>query len=285
MLPEGFVFSQSSLQDYVDCARRFQLRYLEGCRWPAPETTDALELEQLMQKGHALHRLLRQLYSGVPLAILEGLARSDPTLDRWLTNYRTSAPENLPDVVREAELTLSTALSLQDPAHISCRIEARYDLVAGKPGERWVIVDWKTGNRRQSRSWLAERLQTRVYPFVLVRAGAVLNDGLPIAPSQVEMVYWFAEFPVQPERLVYDDQRFAADAAYLDRLVNEIAERTRAPDAFPRTEERRLCRYCVYRSLCWDDVQAALLSDAVDAEWMEPAAEEIDLESIVPIPF
>ena len=45
-LPEGFRFSQSSLQDYVDCRRRFQLRYLQNLAWPALQSEPALENER-----------------------------------------------------------------------------------------------------------------------------------------------------------------------------------------------------------------------------------------------
>ena len=34
-LPANFTFSQSSLQAYVDCARRFWLAYVEQLPWPA----------------------------------------------------------------------------------------------------------------------------------------------------------------------------------------------------------------------------------------------------------
>jgi len=34
-LPAPFTFSQSSLQDYYDCPRRFELRYLSRLIWPA----------------------------------------------------------------------------------------------------------------------------------------------------------------------------------------------------------------------------------------------------------
>jgi len=275
-LPEGFVFSQSSLQDYRDCARRFQLRYLEHCRWPAPETADGLEFERHMQRGHAFHRLMRQLYSGVPRPALEKTARSDVDLARWWANHQAAPPRELPGKVREAEVALSVAVA-------GYRLAARYDLLAGVPEQRWVIVDWKTSQRRSTRSWLGGRLQTRIYPFVLVQAGAALNGGVPIRPQQVEMVYWFAEFPAQPESFAYDDEAYAADAALLEGLVGEIE--ARPEDAFAKTEDRRLCRYCVYRSLCWEDVEAGLLAEFEDIEGVEAALEEVDLESIAPIPF
>ena len=40
-LPDDFHFSQGSLQDYVDCQRRFQLRYLMKLAWPAVDAEPA----------------------------------------------------------------------------------------------------------------------------------------------------------------------------------------------------------------------------------------------------
>jgi hypothetical protein len=111
----------------------------------------------------------------------------------------------------------------------------------------------------------------------------MFNQGEPIAPQRVEMLYWFAEFPAQSERFSYSEEQFAADAAFLADLVYEIA--TRPEEVFPKTEQRRLCRYCVYRSLCWTDVEAGLLAEAEELEAVEAALEDLDLESIAPIPF
>jgi len=275
-LPEGFVFSQSSLQDYVDCPRRFQLRYLQHCRWPGPETAGAMEFERKMALGHAFHRLMRQLHAGLPMELLEAVAHGDSCLSRWWSNYLSSPPQGLPDEMRLPETTLSAALD----GH---RVEARYDLLAGDRGGRWVIVDWKTGQRRSRRKQLGERLQTRIYPWLLVNAGATLNGNAPIASDQVEMLYWFAEFPVQPERFAYSAQKLAEDGVFLEGLICEI--RGRSEDVFPLTENERLCRYCVYRSLCREDVQAGPLSEWEIEEAAETGLEDVDLESIAPIPF
>ena len=282
-LPEGFTFSQSSLQDYVDCPRRFELRYVLQCAWPAPETADALELEQAMRRGHAFHRLLRQFHAGLPAPSLTATAAGDPHLSRWWANYLASPPQDLPDVLREPELTLSAPV-------YSYRVEARYDLLAAEPGARWVIVDWKTGQRRTPRPWLRRRLQTRIYPFLLVRAGATLNGGVPPPAEQVTMLYWFADFPLQPERFGYSPAQYSADEAYLDALVKQITGQVRDGDAkgspaLAKTEDLRQCRYCVYRSLCWDDVQAGTMADRDDSEPAAPELDDLDVDSIAPIPF
>lgn len=275
-LPDGYVFSQTSLQDYVDCPRRFQLRHIGRCRWPAPETADALEFERRMDRGSAFHRLMRQLHTGLPAEVLEPVAKSDPCLSRWWSNYVHTPPHELPDEVRLAETTLSAGVG-------TYRVEARYDLLAGKREGRWVIVDWKTGQSRSRRTWLAQRMQTRIYPLVLVQAGATLNGNVPVSPDQVEMLYWFAEFPLQPERFDYSPKKLADDSAFLGQLIREIDGRSE--DIFPLTENEPLCQYCVYRSLCHDNVQAGPLDAWEDEDRVDADLEGVDWESIAPIAF
>ena len=59
-LPVGFMFSQGSLQDYTDCARRFRLRYLDRLAWPAAVAEPADEYELQAAEGAAFHRLVHQ---------------------------------------------------------------------------------------------------------------------------------------------------------------------------------------------------------------------------------
>jgi hypothetical protein len=274
-LPEGFAFSQSSMQDYRDCPRRFELRYVERRRWPAPKTSDALEFERWMQQGYAFHRLMTRFHSGIPAATLEAALRGDEVLQRWWVSYRQSPLASLPDEVKFAELALSTRL-------LNYRLEARFDLLTGQRGGRWAIVDWKTGHHRAARSWWAQRLQTHVYPFVLVRAGDTVNGGQPILASQIQMLYWFAQFPTQQEVFHYDEETYRADEGAFSSLVLEIEGRVEG--SFPKTEDRRRCRYCVYRSLCWGDVEAGPFANVDDTEAPQEW-QEVDLEQIVAIPY
>jgi hypothetical protein len=275
-LPEGFVFSQSSMQDYHDCPRRFQLRYLEHRRWPAPKTSDALESERRMNLGSAFHRLMTRFHSGIPAKALEVTLGTDQMLRRWWDSYRQSPPPGLPHDVVFPEIALSTRL-------LNYRLEARFDLLSGQRGRAWAILDWKTGRHRGPRNWWARRLQTHVYPFVLVWAGATLNGGEPIIASQVQMLYWFAQFPMQPEVFQYDEQTCRSDERMLQDMVMEIEGRSEGE--FPKTTDQRRCRYCIYRSLCWADVRAGPSRDIVDDGDFEVWQEEINLEQIAAIPY
>jgi hypothetical protein len=67
------------------------------------------------------------------------------------------------------------------------------------------------------------------------------------------MVYWFAAFPDQPERLPYNRTQHEADGRFLASLMADLAAAGDGadPDAdFPLTEDVTRCRFCAYRSLC-----------------------------------
>ena len=69
-LPPDFHFSQGNLQDYSDCPRRFQLRYLLELAWPAVEAEPADEFETRIRDGEAFHRMVQQHVLGVLPATL-----------------------------------------------------------------------------------------------------------------------------------------------------------------------------------------------------------------------
>jgi CRISPR/Cas system-associated exonuclease Cas4 (RecB family) len=254
-LPPEFQFSQGSLQDYVDCPRRFQLRYVLRLAWPAPVAEPMLTYEQHMHDGEAFHRLVHQHILGLsPERLSLCVQPEQEDLYRWWDNYRSTAPARLPGS-RYPELGLSAALG--DGDH---RLGARYDLVIFNPGREAVIFDWKTASARPRRSALALRLQTRVYRYLLVRAGSALNGYLPLVPEQVRMVYWFAEFPDDPETFEYDARQYGVDEAYLADLLRQIA--ACGDQDLATTADARACAYCVYRSLCERGTRAGEVSQA-----------------------
>jgi CRISPR/Cas system-associated exonuclease Cas4 (RecB family) len=143
-----------------------------------------------------------------------------------------------------------------------------------------VIFDWKTSRKRPRRKWLAGRPQTRLYPYLLVQAGAHLNQGTPLQPDQVEMIYWYPEFPSEPERFPYSAERCQEDGEYLASLVAEIEGLQE--DEFYLTTDVERCRFCTYRSLCERGVKAGGLDDmqaGLDlGEERESLGEDFDLD-------
>src|SRR5512139_3641347 len=83
------ILSQSSLQDYVDCAQLFKLRYLDRLSYPAVETEPALENEKHQQEGEYFHRLVQQYLIGIPAEQIAKFANT-PNLQRWWENFQNS---------------------------------------------------------------------------------------------------------------------------------------------------------------------------------------------------
>jgi CRISPR/Cas system-associated exonuclease Cas4 (RecB family) len=263
--------SQSSLQDYHDCPRRFELRYLEQLSYPAIETEPALENEKHQQEGEYFHRLVQQSLIGIPAEQIGRLANT-PNLQRWWGNFMDF--EGLRDLRNlHPEIALSAPLG-------KFRLLAKYDLIGLAQDGRVAIYDWKTYRKRPKDEWLAARWQTRVYRALLVRAGAHLNGGKPFEPEQVEMIYWFSDFPAEPARFPYSAAQYKRDWDALTTLEKEIT----TASTFPLTEDRAKCNYCPYRSYCDRGIRAG---EAEDAE-LESGAEElfdINFEQIGEIAF
>ena len=277
-MPEQLTtLSQSSLQDYHDCPRRFELRYLQRLAYPAVETEPALENEKHQQEGEYFHRLVQQHLIGIPAEQVGKLANTE-NLQRWWANFLDLG--GLKDLQGQGlypEITLSAPLG-------KFRLVAKYDLIAvGK--EQVTIFDWKTYRKRPKNEWLHVRWQTRVYRALLVQAGARFNNGKPFAPGQIEMVYWFSDFPTEPAYLVYHADQFKRDWDALTRIADEISTGAATPATnFPKTDEVSKCSYCPFRSYCNRGTRAG---DSADAE-LETEAEElfdINFEQIGEIAF
>jgi len=255
--------SQSSLQDYNDCPRRFELRYLQHLAYPALETEPALENEKHQREGEFFHRLIQQYFIGIPEEQIAKLANTE-NLERWWLNFIQSKDrarlKDLPGL--RTEVTLSAPLG-------SFRLVAKYDLVAAD-GNKFYIYDWKTYRKRPKSEFLATRLQTRVYRALLAQAGAFLNSGKSISPEQIEMIYWFAEFPNEPAHFPYSADQFKRDWDALNHFSEEI----KTASSYPKTDETTRCLYCPYRSYCNRGVRAG---DVLDAELESETEESFDI--------
>jgi CRISPR/Cas system-associated exonuclease Cas4 (RecB family) len=273
--------SQSSLQDYVDCAQRFKLRYLDRLSYPAVETEPALENEKHQQEGEYFHRLVQQHLIGIPAEQIARFANT-PNLQRWWENFQNAKDltgfENLSGLYPEA--TLSAPLG-------KYRLLAKYDLIAIQDGKA-TIYDWKTYRKRPRNEWLAARMQTRVYRALLVNAGAHLNNGKPFEPEQIEMIYWFADFPEEPARFPYTTAQFKRDWDLLVKLSEEVATALRqaqdSVSSYPLTEDRQKCAFCTYRSYCERGIRAGDIEQA-EAEMEAEELFDVNFEQIGEIAF
>ena len=268
-LPNTFQFSQSSLQDFETCPRRFKLRYLDQLRWPAIESEPVRESELLARLGQDFHRLVHQHLVGLDETLLtESLPADEPDLQSWWESYLAHRPAAL----NEAELYPEIALSVPIRGF---RLLARFDLLACLPDGTFLIVDWKTSRKKPPREFLARRIQTRVYSFVLIAAGTAFNQGQAIDPAAVRMVYWYPQFSQESEEFAYSHTQQKVDEQYLSDLIERIKHSAERDD-FPLVIEEKPCLTCVYRSHCNRGVKAG-----EDIEVVEESA-PVELEELLP---
>lgn len=271
-LPPDFVFTQGILQDYVDCPRRFELKYLLRQRWPAAEVDDMVAFEQHVGQGARFHHLVRQSLLGIPPeTLLPHISDEAVTqwFDTWLANGLAGVPQQ-----RWPELTLTTHLD-------DWLLLAKLDLVAIEPGGQALLLDWKTGRHMPREQTLARRMQTLVYRYVLAQAGARLNAGAAIPPGRIEMRYWYAQHSGALHSFPYSQAQMQADRKQLLGLFQEIEQRA----DFPLTENLRSCRFCVYRSLCGHGETPGALQEWEGDEAMALPTDALDIDALDEIAF
>ena len=245
-----FRFSQSGLQAFDRCRRRFFLRYVDELEWPAPVTDSEEQWEKATRRGQLFHLLVQQSALGLDVDATVA-ANGDPVLSSWWENFLRFAPRpgDGERAISEVELTAAVG---------EFSAVAKFDrivLPASGSGASMRIIDWKTGRLRPRQAELQRSWQTAVYCYVFAEAGGALTEGEnsgAIDPGRLELQYWHAEFPDALEPIRYSA---AQHAEAEDRLRSAIAEiaylaEKAEPEGFPRTVDERECRHCEYRSYC-----------------------------------
>ncbi|MDL1926058.1 PD-(D/E)XK nuclease family protein [Anaerolineae bacterium AMX1] len=214
-----------------------------------------------LAEGSFFHRLAQQHLLGLPADKLTRLAAS-PDLSRWWDNFQRDFgdPRELGSLRPETILSAPVLIAVRD--------------------DGVTIYDWKTYHKRPKNEWMAARMQTRVYRYLLARAGAYLNGGRPFAPESIQMVYWYADYPSEPAVFRYDAAQFKRDGAAIEKLIGEIE----SLEKFELTGDEGKCRFCAYRSYCNRGVTAGDWKDA-EAEAEVHEAFDVNFEQIAEIVF
>ena len=240
MIPQGFNYSQSSLTAFERCRRQFLLRYVERLAWPAPLTDQLGEWEAAADRGRAFHQFALQESLGMDVE--DAVQRScDPLLAAWWRNWREQPP-----VVPEGAVFGETMLSVPLAGR---RLVAKFDRVVLTDAGRAWIFDWKTGRKKPEQAAYAQSWQTLVYRFVLVEAGAVLNGGRALAPDDVTLVYWHAQYPQDLQPITYSAAEHERARALLSEAIAAI-EALPDADAYAKTDDESECQRCAFHTYC-----------------------------------
>ena len=157
---------------------------------------------------------------------------------------------------RYPEITLSAPLGEH-------RLIAKFDLIAIEPGGAGRDRGLEDLGQAPQAGLADPAAPDARYRDPLVRAAWPWNHGQPLRPEQIEMIYWFANFPDEPERLRYDATQFEADGRYLMEMAAKITQRE--DEVFPLTDDLRRCLFCVVPLAVPPRVEAGDL-DAADTD-------------------
>ena len=245
-----FRFSQSGLQAFDRCRRRFYLRYVDALEWPAPVTDSEEQWEEATRRGQLFHLLVQQSALGLDVEATVA-ASGDPVLAGWWENFLRSAPHPGDGERVLSEVELSAAAG-------EFSAVAKFDrivLPAPGSGATMRIIDWKTGRLRPRQADLQRSWQTAVYCYVFAEAGGTLvgeGGSRSVDPGELELQYWHAGFPDALEPIRYSAAMHAEAGDRLQRAIAEIASLAGKgdPEGFPRTGDKRKCGHCEYRSYC-----------------------------------
>jgi CRISPR/Cas system-associated exonuclease Cas4 (RecB family) len=238
-LPENFHFTASNLQDYQACERRFELKAIQQRAWPALPSQPVQEQEAHMRNGAMFHQYVHQYLLGVPAELITNLIH-EPTMLPWWQNFLDTFPEQEKHEFIAFEHTIAGFLH-------SFPVLAKVDAIRIQ-NNRWIVYDWKTGYHQPKTQTMQARIQTHFYMYLLTTNGAALNQGQPVLPEQIQMIYWYPEFPTRQILIPYSKTQHEENEHSLTTMMQEIS--AKEAGEFALTKETKTCQYCVYRSLC-----------------------------------
>lgn len=241
--------SQSHLSLLEACPRKFQYVYLDQVVAPlSPEEQSRREW------GTQFHLMMQQRELGMPSLFYDvGQEQPQDGFQRAVDALIAELPEIFH--VEQASYRYSEhrrTLEFSATNNQQYLLSAVYDLVF-LGDHRAIIFDWKTYQKPNTQTWLAQHWQTRLYPFIWV-------ETTSFEPNDVSMVYWFVKSR-QGEAIAPESMTFSYDGmqhektrqtlmGLLDRLSLHVADYERGIQMPKIPEHTGLCGTCPFAIRC-----------------------------------
>jgi len=268
-IPENFKFSASNLKDYLDCPRRFELRYLMFLDWPAIQSEPVLEREHFIEEGKAFHHIIYQFLCGIPAEKLTPFIKGN-NLSRWWRSFISHQSQLLVDGQQMPEFKVVVPFK-------GFILTGQFDLLVRTPESHFIIYDWKTTSSKPNMHAMRRGIPSRLYPLLVSLTGQEILSKYSCNPDEIEMVYWFPDYPENTILLNYSNYQFQEDIEFFKSLLNQIA--VTGPGNFLMTPERERCLFCQYRSLCDRGVTSGDWNQNEESATLDADASiEIDLD-------
>ena len=274
--PLTLEFSQTSLQDFLDCPRRFELSVLQEMRWPAAHSAPLLKFEELTEIGSKFHHLCHQFFLGIDPDLLSSSLINPEISELWdsFLPYGKSL-QHLPGYYEQI-------LRIPFENHF---LVAKFDLIVQQGDNDYLIIDWKTASKKPSKSILANRVQTFLYPYIFQGAGGELFGAEKISPTEITLQYWYPLAGIPEEVFPYSDATHQEVTQNISDLIQQIYELIDADKPFPLTNDRQHCKYCIYRSYCERGHLTSSVPAGTELEQEDLSNVHFDLDLIKEIEF
>ena len=274
-LSDNFIFSANNLQDYLDCPRRFELKYLLKQNWPAISSQPVLELEKKILQGKQFHHLAHQYLSGIEKIILKNTI-DDPELEIWFDRFQ----EYVDHYLNFQYISEFTAIM----PYAGFRLMAVFDFISFDDANKIRIIDWKTTYHLPKMEIYHQHLQSILYPFLAYETSTKIFPQAILPKYQdISMEYWFPGFPENTISWVHSSVIHANNRELLSTLISEISKKE--PGDFERTSNDKSCAFCQYRSLCERGIQPGSNDEnenEIETGWI---ADDLDFDQIEEIAF
>jgi CRISPR/Cas system-associated exonuclease Cas4 (RecB family) len=268
--PLSINYNQSNLQDFKECPRRFQLKHLEEISWPSATSMPLSEFERVIQLGNQFHHLAHQYLVGIKPELIQTSIQDAGLVEMW--NKFIDFVKSLSGCDLFSEQTLHTTIK----GHT---VIAKFDLIV-KKADQYIIFDWKTSQNIPPLSYLSDRAQTLLYPYILLISGSELFGDTQIKPGQILFNYFY---PLSSDPVVsipYSEKIHKEFDTTLANFIDTITSLYNSENNFPLTTDHSKCNLCQFRSICNRGIEAADLSIIDLYDWEDLSDVQFDIDNI-----
>jgi len=267
-------FSARSMQDFLECPRRFELRYMLQQSWPAPVTEPVLLYEERIRVGNEFHRIIQKYLIGIELNRLLGASVS-PEIDQWLNAFHSF-------FTQLQFRTYFSELPLIMPFN-NMFFRGVVDFAGLKSDNKLLIADWKTTFHPRRKDTILKSIQSILYPFMIFECRDTVFPGWKGKPEDLKMIYWFADQPEEVISLDYSQKIHKKNSEILNMLVETIGQTE--PGSFQKTDDTKKCIYCEYRSLCERGDKAGPIHELEDEIDLDLLITGLNFDDVMEIPI